>query len=203
MRSPEKFEPQSEPEPELEPELEPQSEPEPELSPAKKRLEEIRKEVNEIADKKGRPIEEGIKETVVMFNAFDIKTWQSCEGHAEEDERSAPWVMFQPKIPENEEWCDDEESREKVIAEGEEMKKQIMDLLNDFYKKRKIEFGNMLGLKGIGYSLKLQSNEAEIFKGLDPDEAREKLLVYRKEMSDFTEFLKENYTDYASGKSKI
>lgn len=185
MRNPENFEPQLEPE----------------LSPAEKRLGEIREEVNKITDKLGKPIEEGIKETVIMFNAFDIKTNQSCEGHAEKDERSAPWVMFQPETPDDEEWYEDEKSREKVIAEGEATKKQIVDLLKDFYKERKIDPGNMLGFKGVGYGFKLQGNEAEDFKNLDSEDAQEKLSVYRKEMSDFTEFLKENYADYASGKS--
>ncbi|MBU3918948.1 hypothetical protein KKC63_03550 [Patescibacteria group bacterium] len=160
---------------------------------AQKKLVGIREKVDKITDKLGMPIEDSIKETVVMFNAFNIRTSQSCEGHAEEDQKSAPWIMVQPRIPENEEWYEDKDTREKVIAQSRTMRKQLTDLLNLFYRERKTDFSDMLGFSEVAYGFKLQSNGAEVFKGLDVGEAQEKLLAYRKEMKDFTDFLKGIY----------
>lgn len=47
------------------------------------KLEEIRHEVENIGDRIGRPIDEGIRETVVMFKANELPTSDSCEGHVE------------------------------------------------------------------------------------------------------------------------
>ena len=164
-----------------------------EAEEAEKELVVIREKLDKVTDKLGYPIEDGIKETVVMFNAFNIRTNQSCEGHWEEDTKRVPWVMVQPRVPEDEEWYEDESAREKAIAQREAMKSQLIELLDIFYKDRETNPDDMLGFKGIAYGFKLQSNQAESFKDLDSEQGQEKLLIHRKEMQDFTAFLKEVY----------
>ncbi|MBU3964678.1 hypothetical protein KJ591_00160 [Patescibacteria group bacterium] len=160
---------------------------------ADKELKGIREKIDKMTDKLGMPIDEGIKEAVVMFNAFDIKTTQSCEGHLEEGARLTPGIMVQPETPEIEDWYDNEEIRERVTAQSMAMKGQLIDLLNLFYRERKSDFEDMLGFRGVGYGFEIESNGAEVFKGLNEEKAQEKLIAYRKEMQDFTDFLKRIY----------
>ena len=47
------------------------------------KLDEIRQDVESTGDRLGKPIDEGIKETVVMFKANELPTSGSCEGHVE------------------------------------------------------------------------------------------------------------------------
>ncbi len=58
-----------------------------------KNLEEIRKEVELIVDKLGKPIEENIKELVIGLRFCGIETEQSCEGHSDRG-ASYPWVAI-------------------------------------------------------------------------------------------------------------
>ena len=55
------------------------------LSPKEKRLKEIEKEVEKIRDALGKPIDSGIKETVVVLHALEFPTSLSCEGHSAKD----------------------------------------------------------------------------------------------------------------------
>jgi len=105
--------------------------------------------------------------------------------------------MIQPRTPEKEDWYEDEKEREKARAQSQAMKKELIDLLDLFYKDRKTEPDSVLGFSGVAYGFRLQSNGAEVFKGLDDEDGKEKLEVYRKEMQDFTDFLKKIYPKYA------
>lgn len=78
------------------------------VDPERKKREEelsiIRGRVNEIADKLGLGIDSGIKEGVVIFNAFGLRTSQSCEGHfGQEGEEGVgsptPWIDVSPQEP--------------------------------------------------------------------------------------------------------
>lgn len=62
----------------------------------------------------GIPVEEGIKKTVIIFNAFDIRTNQSCERHLEKDQKGGHWIMVAPKEPAKENWYEDEGLQKKV-----------------------------------------------------------------------------------------
>ncbi|MCX6737936.1 MAG: hypothetical protein NTY11_00760 [Candidatus Parcubacteria bacterium] len=161
--------------------------------PLNKKLKDIRERIEGITDKLGKPIEQGIKETVVMLNAFDIKTSQSCEGHFEEDQKTAPWVLIHPEEPQTDGWWGDEGLREKVVKESQGMRKKSMDLLAEFYKDRKVPYDAIIGFKGVGYGFKIQSIGADIFETLDPKGQQEKLSAYKKEMGEFTAFLGKKY----------
>ena len=55
-----------------------------------KNLAEIKKEVEDIKDRLGKPIEPGIKDLVIGLKRWGIETEMSCEGH--EDGLKYPWV---------------------------------------------------------------------------------------------------------------
>lgn len=59
-------------------------------------LRHIRKEIDETGDALGKPIDEGIKETVVFLNALGIPTASSCEGHTD---WGAPWPHIGVEAP--------------------------------------------------------------------------------------------------------
>ncbi len=76
------------------------------------KLEEIRHEVENIGDRIGKPIDEGIKETVVMFKANGLPTSDSCEGHIE---RSLPVPYVEVSAP--------NEPQERFVGQNEAFEK--------------------------------------------------------------------------------
>jgi len=77
------------------------------------KLEEIRHDVESISDRLGKPIEEGIKETVVMFKANELPTSDSCEGHIERG-LPVPYVEVSPSNEPEERFVGQNEAFEKV-----------------------------------------------------------------------------------------
>ena len=55
-----------------------------------KKLEQVKKEVENIKDSLGKPIDPKIKDLIVGLRRWDIETLMSCEGH--EDGLKYPWV---------------------------------------------------------------------------------------------------------------
>ena len=163
-------------------------------------LERIRERVNEVKDALGEPVDEGIKEAVVMFNAFGLRTTQSCEGHPEEAKPGekgpsvAPWVEVYPETPtDKEEWWNNDEIRGAVEKEGQELRFKAMSLLGRFYEDRKMPYDVMLVTEPIAYGFRVQSNGLETIEELGEAERLEKAKLYKKEMDNFTEFLREKY----------
>lgn len=68
----------------------------------KERLwDEVANELEDVGDKRGLGIDEGIKEAVTAFKVNGLNTTQSCEGHVDESSLS-PWVQFEaPNRPES------------------------------------------------------------------------------------------------------
>jgi hypothetical protein len=157
-------------------------------------LRKIKEKVDKMVDNLGMYVDEGIKETVVMMNAFGLRTSQSCEGHL--DKQIAPWVGICPRIPKAKEWYENEALREKVKRQRNYYAKKAINLLNLFYRERKVPFDAMLGLARVGYGFRIQSNGAEIIGTYERREQAKKFEHYKKEMEDFTKFLKENYPEY-------
>lgn len=77
------------------------------------KLEEIRREVEDIGDRLGKPIDEGIKETVVMFKANELPTSDSCEGHIESG-LSVPYVQVSVPNEPDERFIGQNEAFDKV-----------------------------------------------------------------------------------------
>ncbi len=81
------------------------------------------KEIEQITDAVGKPIEEGIMETVVAFNVMEINTSQSCAGHEDMEggQRLWPWVEISaPDKPENQ--FEGEDEIFEKIAKANEIK---------------------------------------------------------------------------------
>ncbi|PIY74628.1 MAG: hypothetical protein COY85_02660, partial [Candidatus Portnoybacteria bacterium CG_4_10_14_0_8_um_filter_40_50] len=76
------------------------------------KLEEIRQEVENIGDRIGRPIDEGIRETVAMFKANELPTSDSCEGHVE---RGLPVPYVEVSAP--------NEPQERFVGQNEVFEK--------------------------------------------------------------------------------
>ncbi|MBL7154981.1 MAG: hypothetical protein ISS88_00545 [Candidatus Portnoybacteria bacterium] len=165
------------------------------------KLQKIHEDVERITDNLGKPVEQEIKETVVMFKAFDLPTSDSCEGHSLEERKkegaerrsSAPYVEVYPKEPEEENWQENDELRAQVEKESKEYRLKTVSLLNEFYKERRMSYDTMLGLEGIGYGFRVQSNGLEILEVLPEKEQIEKQRQYKQEMQDFTKFLKDKF----------
>lgn len=171
-------------------------------------LGEIRKRVEKIKDSLGEPIDEEIKETVVLFNAFNLRTYQSCGGHIkgereDREENSAPWIMVYPKEPTIEGWQNNEKLKEGVLKKESFFRKKTTALLDLFYKERKVSEDVKLELKGIGYGFKIQSQGAEDLETTQSDGTAEKVQQYRKEIEEFTSFLNNLLPDYLEEKLKI
>ncbi|MBU4512705.1 hypothetical protein KKD19_05735, partial [Patescibacteria group bacterium] len=156
-------------------------------------LRKIKEEVEKTKDRLGKPIEQGIKDTVVMLKAFKIEISQSCEGHIEKEEVSPPWIEIYPTEPEREDWTGDEELRSSVEKEGKEMRLKILNLLNEFYEQEKVPFDQMLGFKNVGYGFRIQNNGAETLGLLDKKIQEEKVEIYKTEIERLTQFLKDKY----------
>ncbi len=74
------------------------------------KLEEMRRNVETLADSLGKGIDEGIKETIAVFNVLDIPTSQSCEGHPDRESGGPyPWVRVEAE----------EEPAERFVGETE------------------------------------------------------------------------------------
>jgi hypothetical protein len=171
-----------------------------------------------VTDKLGMPIDQGIFETVIVFNALGINTSMSCEGHLNRG-RAAPWIRFQTKenavqmqakeaiqhlehLKENhaeaseiEKWssevfCLSREASTTCFHEP----KHIMDYLEAFYRDRLVPYERQLMLRVDSFGSSMLTVHGEPFQSLHSPEIRQqKLLEYQQEMQAFTVFLKQCY----------
>ena len=162
-------------------------------------LTRIHKSIETTTDTLGNPIDDGIKESVIMFNVHGLRTIQSCEGHPDEFHTAqytparGPWIEVYPEEPKQERWQDNDRLRENVEREGGMYRVKAIDLLNKFYKHRTVPYDVMLGINSIAYGFKVQSNGLETLQFLTKEKKMEKEKLYKKEMRDFTEFLKKDF----------
>lgn len=128
------------------------------LSEKQKKWQEIEQEVEKIIDKKGKPVDEEIKQTIVSLKANDFLPIGSCEGHLDRGE-DYPWVDIQSplveklfrdphylelrekhrKIVDGGRQMAEEEKEEfsrlhsMIIEETEKNYQRVLDILNEFY----------------------------------------------------------------------
>lgn len=155
-------------------------------------------EVDRIVDKLGKPVDGKIKEPITAFLVNGFVTNGSCEGHiAEVGEKKHglphPWVDV--CAPEPEGWKEDEEKKKEWTLENLKQQKRMIDLLAQFYESRKTPFDARLSFSKVGRygNFRVQSFGAETMQLLSPDEKIAKQELYRKEMDDFAQFLKEKF----------
>lgn len=170
-------------------------------SEKEEKWEKERLEVDRLADGVGYGIEEGIKEAVIALRVSGIMTDQSCEGHLNNEEEggeSFPWIRVYAPEPEGWDGSDGEEKKrmeKEWKIENLKQQKLVMDLLEEFYEKREVEFDARLNFRYVGIfgGFILQSFGGDMMELLSPEEKKEKFNLYKKEMKDFTEFLKNKY----------
>lgn len=165
-------------------------------------LEEIKKWADNVRDRLGMPIDEGIKDTVIFLNAFGINTVASCEGHLDRGTGASYIDIESKEVSELEKQLEqvkrNKREREKIIREIErknlEERQKIMDLLDEFYKNRIVPYDRRLVIQSMErYVSRLQSQGANLQGIRTEDIKKEKLLEYHKEMEDFTKFLRDKY----------
>lgn len=165
--------------------------------------EELMKEVGEIVDAYGMPVDAGIREVVAAFRLHDFTTSGSCEGHlpkaagGDKLGNTYPWVEVY--LPEPDEWEKARGRKRRGIEEewkrGNLLQQQRMiEWLGRFYQGRKTPLDVQLTLCLIGAfgAFRVQSLGAAVMALLKPPELERKLIFYRKEMLEFGLFLKEH-----------
>lgn len=182
---------------------------------------EISERINETTDRLEHPIEEGIKETVVVLNALGFTTSGSCEGHSDHGAR-APYVMLDidglrealleigklgnqayeaPPGKERDELYSQFRSMEQE-AEKPLIEKGILlgGYLDRFYENRKTSFDERLII--VREARINLINQGAVFQSArDTESVAKHLAEYQQEMKEFTEFLKAEYFKVDSKKA--
>ncbi len=154
---------------------------------------EIVDNLKKLEDKLGMKIDEGIKETVAAFKVHGFPTNQSCEGHIDKEHGTEyPWVEVYPPLDKNPSEMSSEE-REELKNEKKKYRKEMTDLLAEFYQDRDTQFEYMLNFKNVGYGFRIQSTGAENSAVINSHKIEKRYEKMKKEMQDFTKFLKEKY----------
>ena len=163
-----------------------------------------RGEINEICDSLGLGIDEGVKEAVTAFQMHKFPTSASCEGHLQEEGKEKhghpyPWIEIY--LPAPKDWEKSKgKKREKLESEWSEQnleqQKKMMDLIGEFYNGREVPIDVRLTFDYIGkfggFSVQSFGSNLVEFR-TTPEQQKEKITIYRKEMDDFTHFLKNKF----------
>ncbi len=176
-----------------------------EAVPSEKEItwEKHRADVDKIADRLGKGVDEKIKEAVAALMVYEFPTSGSCEGHAHEEVEEEhglpyPWVEIYAPEPEGLREggeADKKQKEQEWIAENLKQQQKMMEYFLEFYQGRETPFDARLSFDRIGRfgGFRVQSFGAEITKILPTEEQKIKLDLYRKEMDDFVNFLKDKY----------
>jgi len=177
-------------------------------------------EINSCTDALGLPIDQRIKETVIVINLLGFKTSQSCEGHLNWG-CPFPWVEIAVMDEDLSALYEQNESLAKRISEAknqgdlEECQKLcqerlavankidlnrynknigIQNLLEEFYREQATSYENMLILKPHKLS-RVEPLAGDFAQYLPEEQKAEKLQVFQKEMERFTDFLIVHYVN--------
>lgn len=124
---------------------------------------ETAKRFASVTDRLGKPIDEGIFDTVVALNMLGVTTKQSCEGHI-------GWGAPYP-------WVSVEEDEHKFLLHKH---------LCQYYDDRPVKFDRILVFHGN----RIRPAGASLETFFSDEEQQHKLIEYQQEMHDFTAFLK-------------
>lgn len=136
------------------------------------RLAQIEKEVDNLTDTTGEPLDHNIKYAVIAFRYAGFNTTASCEGHLDHG-FPYPWI----------------EMRYDNFKLRRIDKKRLKTLIKDFYKAR--ESAHPLILQDFA-DFRLQSVKwPRLAKRIDDVDMADPILLieYQKEMNDFADFL--------------
>lgn len=183
-----------------------------------KHLKKIRNDFEKVRDSLGKPIDEGILETVVLLNAVNISTLQSCQGHLDHGV-AAPWIDISAEqtVEQKNLWKKYHELRTLIDTKSEEgtsmhemrslfeesnqierlarkpilkVFEKVLELLSEFYGSKNVPLAQRLILTSLGTRGRIESQGGLIQETFDPQDKQKNLLTYQKEMQKFTTFLK-------------
>ncbi|OGD03854.1 hypothetical protein A3D85_03585 [Candidatus Amesbacteria bacterium RIFCSPHIGHO2_02_FULL_47_9] len=146
--------------------------------------EEWEERVRDIRDSLGMPVDAGVVETVVAFNAVGLATEQSCQGHID---RGGAYSWIDVVVEGWEGWLPAEKRNELVLRKAGEIK----SLLDEFYGMRSVSYDVMLAAKTLGSWVRVEPLGGEYQHLRGYEERKAKLAVYLVEMRDFGRFLKD------------
>jgi len=139
--------------------------------------------VIQFADKLGKGVDKGIRETVVGLNALGINTSSSCEGHLN-------WGTGAPYIDIEANNKGPAKLKKNVKRNQREIQKVLL-LLDKFYNNHKAPFDRRLTIQAWGWSIgRLESQGVAVLDALPKAAKAKKLKEYQKEMTSFGKFLK-------------
>lgn len=154
------------------------------------RFEQMKKEMLKKEDKLGQKIDSGIFDLVVVLNCFGFNTTSSCEGHLKDKEIFFPWVIItedDSKIDYN-----NDKQVEKYHTKNLEKQSILIKLLSEFYENRITPYEHRLIvgiIPGCGTELMPMSGYSSSIL-IDEGERKNIYHIYKKEIIDFTNFLK-------------
>ena len=109
-----------------------------EFESRKKKLDLALQEVENISDKLGKGIDDGIKETIALLLAMDFPTSSSCAGHFKIEEGvGMPYIRIYAPAPEG--WESDKQNkdlRERWKQENLKYRNKIQKLLDEYNQKK-------------------------------------------------------------------
>lgn len=154
------------------------------------------RDVARMVDALGRPVDRGIRRTVVALRALGFRTRASCQGHLDHGKK-APWVDIgtAPKMLSSDgkvaqaSWRNSPELR-RWRDLNLEAQQRLIELLEQFYRGRAVPVAMRLILISQSYgAVRLTNQGAEVQEIRRPQDARRTLRLYREEMTKFTSFL--------------
>ena len=176
---------------------------------------EMAEKIDRTTDGIGYPIDEKIKEPVIVLNLLGFQTGASCEGHLDHG-NSYPWIRIDFEQPVPPQWRQDAEEAfriaEKTPNDANNIREvwhryhEIRESIEQFQLRQMFPFHCLLeqfySASNSSYSVSVQIGE-DISSGMiwfysldgkwqtirDEDEKKAKLLAYQEEMDRFTDFL--------------
>jgi hypothetical protein len=177
--------------------------------------------INQVGDRLGMGIDQGIKQTIIGLNVLGINTTASCEGHIDRA-IAGPWIDV--SAAETEEMKAMTKEADKLLAKAERREKEkasdveldrlygeyhrlsdkvrephlrevakAMRLLEEFYAERKVPFGVQLTISPLGFGGRLQAQATMLQDIEDEKTKQDKLTAFQAEMDAFSAFVRTKY----------
>lgn len=147
-------------------------------------------ETSRIEDKRGFPVDDGIKATVTILRLLGFRTTSSCEGHVDRV-LTEPYVRFE--APGARRFCE-QGMREKAARAALLEAQKLWAHLDDFYSQHPISFNRHLTVQFLPpLYTHLRCLGSERTAMVDNQDRTSIIEKSQMEMKTFTEYLKSHY----------
>jgi hypothetical protein len=157
-------------------------------------LSTIRAEIDSLTDRIGTPVDEGVKNLVVLLNAYGCRTSGSCEGHADRD-YSLPYIDVGPETPRNYQVVGrNQDLKRRLESSADKMKSKVGELLGLFYEGRSVSDEAKLSIDAYPTGLRIQPAGTDRIESLGITEEKEHLFkLCQEEVQEFGKFLEKQF----------